>query len=201
MDAQLRLTDPENDPLATGIELMDEKIKAGIVIEAAERSTHNSGYIPNLLVSVSVQIDNETTETKKHTYDKANTLSMPTHEETADRRVEHPRSRGDGRSRCGARIPGAPVVAARRWGWSQSKPLARRKAPKTRFCRQTSPRPSQIPGRARTRFSRRRKCACPGVISSVVVQDAESQREATPDRRQFRKDRNGRNWPASATAQ
>jgi flagellar biosynthesis/type III secretory pathway M-ring protein FliF/YscJ len=74
------LTDPEDDPLATGIELMDQKIKLESI--EAQKIYAQFGYIPNLLVSVSVQIDNETTETKKHTYDKANTLSMPTKEET-----------------------------------------------------------------------------------------------------------------------
>jgi flagellar biosynthesis/type III secretory pathway M-ring protein FliF/YscJ len=76
----IALTDPEDDPLATGMELMDQKIKLETI--EAQKIYTQFGYIPNLLVSVSVQINNETTEMKKHTYDKAATLSIPKKEDT-----------------------------------------------------------------------------------------------------------------------
>jgi flagellar biosynthesis/type III secretory pathway M-ring protein FliF/YscJ len=72
------LTDPENDPLSTGNDLMLMKIKAEAM--ESQRIYATFSYIEGLLVAVSVQIDNQTTSRQTHTYDKDNTLSKPVKE-------------------------------------------------------------------------------------------------------------------------
>jgi flagellar biosynthesis/type III secretory pathway M-ring protein FliF/YscJ len=79
-DREIPIPDEENDPLATGSELMDMKVKEETV--EAQKIYTQFGYIPNLLVSVSVQIDNQTTSRQTHTYDKDNTISKPVSEST-----------------------------------------------------------------------------------------------------------------------
>jgi flagellar biosynthesis/type III secretory pathway M-ring protein FliF/YscJ len=79
-DREIPVPDADNDPLATGSELMDMKVKEE-ALEAQKIYTQFS-YIPNLLVSVSVQIDNQTTARQTHTYDKDAIVSKPVSEST-----------------------------------------------------------------------------------------------------------------------
>ncbi len=83
----MHVPDSENDPLETGSELMDMKIKQETV--EAQKIIDQFRYIQNLLVTVSVLIDNQTTSRQSHTYDKDATLSKPLSEaQKRKRRVQ-----------------------------------------------------------------------------------------------------------------
>jgi flagellar biosynthesis/type III secretory pathway M-ring protein FliF/YscJ len=74
------VSDADTDPLASGSELMDMQVKQETI--EAQKIYAQFGYISNLFVSVSVQIDNQTTSRQTHIYDKDNIFSKPLTEST-----------------------------------------------------------------------------------------------------------------------